>query len=187
MLPITAVTFMIAGVSLWMQRAVGRETRARSWLVSRGLALIVLAIGSSRSPSACWDGTPGSTRLLFHDTLARLPYQPIGRMATNSAVSFALAGAALFLLDGQTRFIRQIAHWFSTLGITIAGLALIGYLYGATALYKMDAAAAMAVSTACAFFALHVGILSARPGRRGRGGSCRAPGRGCWRAGCCSR
>jgi len=85
-------------------------------------------------------------------------------MATNSAVSFVFAGAALFLLDGQTRRIRQLAHWFSTLGITIAALVLIGYLYGATALYQMDAAAAMAVSTACAFFALHVGILSARPG-----------------------
>src|SRR6478752_2030539 len=102
--------------------------------------------------------------LLYRDRLVRIPYQPVGRMATNSAVSFALAGAALFLLDGQTRRVRQIAHWFSTLGITIAALALIGYLYGATALYQMDVSAAMAVSTACAFFALDVGILSARPG-----------------------
>ena len=163
MLPITATTFMIAGASLWIQRRPERNTGAR-WLVSRGLALAVLAIGLITLAERALGWNTAIDGLLFPGTLARLPYQPVGRMATNSAVSFALAGAALFLLDGQTRFIRQIAHWFSTLGITIAGLALIGYLYGATALYQMDAAAAMAVSTACAFFALHVGILSARPG-----------------------
>jgi signal transduction histidine kinase len=162
MLPITAATFVIAGVSLWMQRTYARET-GTLWLVSRGLALLVMTIGLVTLAERVWGWNVGIDTLLFHNTLARLPYQPIGRMATNSAVSFALAGAALFLLDGQTRVVRQIAHWFSTLGITIAALALIGYLYGATALYQMDAAAAMAVSTACAFFALHVGILSARP------------------------
>src|SRR6476660_5518566 len=146
MLPITAATFVVAAVSLGMQR-VSREEPGVLSLVARVFAV----------------NTPLDL-LLYRDRLVRIPYQPVGRMATNSAVSFALAGAALFLLDGQTRFIRQIAHWFSTLGITIAGLALIGYLYGATALYKMDAAAAMAVSTACAFLSLHVGILSARPG-----------------------
>jgi signal transduction histidine kinase len=162
MLPVTATTFVIAGASLWMQR-VPREEPGTLTVVSRGLALIVLAIGVITLVERVWGWNTPLDHVLFRDTLARMPYQPAGRMATNSAVSFALAGAALFLLDGQTRRIRQIAHWFSTLGITIATLALIGYLYGATSLYQMDAAAAMAVSTACAFFALDVGILSARP------------------------
>jgi signal transduction histidine kinase len=163
MLPITAATFVIAGASLWMQRVSGRET-GTLWVVSRGLALLVMTTGLITLGERMWGWNAGIDTLLFHDALAALPYQPVGRMATNSAVSFALAGAALFLLDGHTRTVRQIAHWFSTLGITIAALALIGYLYGATALYRMDASAAMAVSTACAFFTLHVGILSARPG-----------------------
>ncbi|HEX7942441.1 MAG TPA: ATP-binding protein [Gemmatimonadaceae bacterium] len=163
MLPITAATFVVAGVSLWMQRVSGRETGTLS-LVARVLAVLVLGVGLVTLAERAWGWDAAIDSLLFRDMLVRLPYQPVGRMATNSAVSFALAGAALFLLDGHTRRIRQIAHWFSTLGITIAAMALIGYLYGATALYQMDAAAAMAVSTACAFFALNVGILSARPG-----------------------
>jgi signal transduction histidine kinase len=162
MLPITAATFVIAGVSLWMQRVDTEEPSTLSFM-SRGLAVLVLAIGLITLAERMWGWDMGLDGLLFPATLARLPYQPVGRMATNSAVSFVFAGAALFLLDGQTRRIRRIAHWFSTLGITIAALALIGYLYGATALYQMDAAASMAVSTACAFFALDVGILSARP------------------------
>src|SRR6185369_369153 len=129
------MTFVVAGASLWMQR-VPRDEPGTVSVVARGLALVVLVTGLVTLAERMWGLDTALDELLFRDTLARLPYQPVGRMATNSAVSFALAGAALFLLDGQTRRIRQIAHWFSTLGITIAGLALIGYLYGATAFYK---------------------------------------------------
>ena len=162
MLPITAVTFMLASSSLWMQRVSARENGYQSY-VARGLALLVLAIGILTLSERVWAWDAGIDTLLFHDTLLALPYRPIGRMATNTAVAFALAGAALFLLDGQTRRVRLIAHWFSTLGIAIAAAALIGHLYGATPLYKLDATAAMAVSTACGVFTLSVGILSARP------------------------
>ena len=162
MLPVTAVTFMLASASLWMQRVGARETEYQAY-VARGLALLVLAIGSITLAERVWGWDAGIDTLFFHDTLVGLPYQPIGRMATNTAVTFVLAGAALFLLDGATRRVRLIAHWFSTLGIAIAALALIGHLYGATAFYQFDVTAAMAVSTACAFFTLSVGILSARP------------------------
>ena len=162
MLPITAVTFMTAAVSLWLQRLSGRDSGIR-WYAARGLALLVLAVGVTTLAERVWDWDAGIDQLFFGETLRALPYRPVGRMATNSAVTFALVGAALFLLDGQTRRIRQIAHWFSTLGIAIAMLALIGHLYGAAPLYRMDTSAAMAVSTACAFFALSVGILNARP------------------------
>ena len=162
MLPITAVTFMIAGTSLWLQRASGRDSGYR-WYIARGLALLVLAIGAVTLAERVFEWDAGIDQLFFRETLRGLRYRPIGRMATNTAVTFALVGAALFLLDGQTRRVRQTAHWFSTLGIAIAMLALIGHLYEATPLYKVDTAAAMAVPTACAFFTLSVGILSARP------------------------
>src|SRR5687768_10147453 len=45
MLPITAVTFVIAAASLWLQRASGRDS-GYWWYVARGLALLVLAIGA---------------------------------------------------------------------------------------------------------------------------------------------
>jgi len=161
MLPITAVTFSLAALSLWLQRVSSRESGYQT-LVARGLALLVLAIGIITLAERMWGWDVGIDTLFFHDALTRLS-RPIGRMATNTGVAFALLGASLFLLDGQTRRVRQIAHWFSTLGIAIAALALIGHLYGATALFKFDVTAAMAVSTACAFFTLSVGILSARP------------------------
>jgi signal transduction histidine kinase len=162
MLPITAVTFVIAAASLWLQRASGRDS-GYWWYVARGLALLVLAIGAVTLAERVFEWDAGIDQLFFRETLRTLPYRPIGRMATNTAVTFSLVGAALFLLDGQTRRVRQTAHWFSTLGIAIAMLALIGHLYDATPLFKVDTAAAMAAPTACAFFTLSVGILSARP------------------------
>jgi signal transduction histidine kinase len=105
----------------------------------------------------------GIDELLFSDALRGYPYLPYGRMATNSTVAFVLAGAALFLLDGQTERVRRVATLFATAGLAIAALALVGHLYGAHPLYSMDAAAGMAVATATAFFALHAGILCARP------------------------
>jgi signal transduction histidine kinase len=162
MLPISAVTFVIAAASLWLQRASGRDS-GYWWYVARGLALLVLAIGAVTLAERVFEWDAGIDQLFFRETLRTLPYRPIGRMATNTAVTFSLVGAALFLLDGQTRRVRQTAHWFSTLGIAIAMLALIGHLYDATPLFKVDTAAAMAAPTACAFFTLSVGILSARP------------------------
>src|SRR5215207_4508177 len=160
MLPLTAAAFVISGVSLWMQL---EHKRGTVWLIARSLALVVLAIGAITLIERItgWDGP--IDRLLFPDQLERLSYRPIGRMASNSAIGFSFAGAALFLLDGQTRLVRQIAHWFSTLGIAIAALAMIGYLYGVQALYQMDASAAMPVATALAPYALHAGILRPPP------------------------
>jgi signal transduction histidine kinase len=167
MLPNSAVTLVIGGLSLWMQRVSVRESGPR-WPVARGLALLVFAMGAVALGERIWSSNVGIDMLFFPDAVRRLPYRPLGRMATNSAVAFTLAGAALFLLDGHTRRVRQIAHWFATLGIAIAMLALIGYLYGVKVLYQLDAAAmkgtgGMAIPTALALFALHVGILSARP------------------------
>jgi signal transduction histidine kinase len=95
------------------------------------------------------------------------PYQPPGRMATNSTVCFSLAGAALLLIDVETRRGWRPAQILAALGLGIASLALIGHLYGARRMYTVDRAAGMAVPTALAFFALHAGILFARPTRGG--------------------
>jgi signal transduction histidine kinase len=163
MLPITALTFAVAAGSLWMQRRSIRDSGAQ-WLVARGLALLVFGVGAIMLGERLFAWDAGIDTLLFPDALRALPYRPIGMMATNSAICFTLAGAALFLLDGHTRRVRQTAHWFSTLGIGLAALALIGYLYGARRLYQLDGAAEMSLATALGFFVLNAGILGARPG-----------------------
>ena len=162
MLPIPAVGFIVAGSALLLQHRPSLATGAL-WKFSRGLALFVLVLGALTLYERVFDIGLGIDELLFPDALRRFPYRPFGRMATNSSIAFILAGAALFLLDGATDRVRRVAHIFGTIGLTIATLALVGHLYGAHALYSMDAYAGMATATALAFFALHAGILFARP------------------------
>ena len=162
MLPNTAVGLIAASVSLLLQYRPGLSTGAR-WTIARGLALFVLALGALTLYERVFGHGIGIDEMLFPDALRGFPYRPYGRMATNSTIAFVLAGAALFLLDGATERVRRLAHVFGTLGLAIATLALVGHLYGAHALYSIDAFAGMAISTALAFFALHAGILCARP------------------------
>jgi len=163
MLPNTAVGFVAGGTSLLMQHRLFPRSGLR-WRISRGLALLVLLLGALTLYERVLERGTGIDEIIFSDALRRFPYRPYGRMATNSTVSFILAGAALFLLDGATERVRRIAHLFGTIGITIATLALVGHLYGAHALYSMDAYAGMTTATALAFFTLYAGILCARPG-----------------------
>jgi len=93
MLPITAATFVIAAVSLGMQR-VSREEPGVLSLVARVLAVLVLAVGLITLAERVFGVNTPLDLLLYRDRLVRIPYQPVGRMATNSAVSFVFAGAA---------------------------------------------------------------------------------------------
>ena len=164
MLPNSAVGFVAAGVSLSLRlRPDPAHEHPWRWRVAIALAALVFALGVLTFAERVWGWDFGIDRLLFPELLARHPYRPLGRMATNSTVAFTLAGAALLSLDVVTRRGRRPAHWLATAGITVATIAIVGYLYDAAVLYRMDAAAGMAISTALAFFCIHLAILSARP------------------------
>ena len=162
MLPNTAVGFVAAAAALWLQRRPGVAGPRARW-TARVLAAAVLALGGLTFGERVFGWDFGIDRLLFPDLLRRHPYRPLGRMATNSTVAFTLAGAALLTIDVVTRRGRRPGQWLATLGLGIASLALVGYLYDTQVLYSFDSAAAMALATAIAFVAIHLGILFARP------------------------
>jgi signal transduction histidine kinase len=164
MLPNTSLAFVLAGTSLWLQQERKRNAEQRAALF---LGALTFAIGliTFLERLFLWDF--GIDRLLFLDLVSRHPYRPLGRMATNSAFAFTLAGAALLTLNRRTWRGRAPANWFASLGLITASLALVGHLYDAQAMYRFDTAAAMAISTTLGFLLLHVGILFARPSRSG--------------------
>jgi signal transduction histidine kinase len=161
MLPNSAVGFAVAGLSLWLRQS--EHPSPASLRVARAAAAFVLALGVLTFAERTIGWNFGIDMLLFPDAVRLQPYRPFGRMATNSTVCFALAGAALLLLDVETRRGWRPAQVLATLGLAIAGLALLGHLYGTRPLYAIDRAAGMAVPTAIGFFVLHAGILVARP------------------------
>jgi signal transduction histidine kinase len=159
MLPNTAVGALLGGTALWLRQP--KRDAGASRIAGYVLATVVLALGAVTFVERVTDWDAGIDLLLFPELVGRHPYRPPGRMATNSTVSFALAGAALLTLS--VRRVGRPTHWLSSAGLAIASLALVGHLYGAPIFYTLDSLAGMAIPTALAFFLLHLGILCARP------------------------
>jgi signal transduction histidine kinase len=165
MLPNTAVAFALGGTSLWLARSADTSPVARR--ASRTIAAIVLVLGAIWVTERLTGWNAGIDTILFGAKLERYPYRPLGLMATNSTVCIALAGAALLMLDVETRRRHRPSQILAIAGLAIATLGLVGHMYGAPALYQqpIDRAAGMAVITAITIATLNVGILFARADR----------------------
>lgn len=89
-----------------------------------------------------------------------------GRMGSPSAVSWVMVGAAMVVVAmGARRFrARGIAGVFVTLTIAISWLSLIGYLFGASALYSIPQATAIALQTSTFVMASALGLTLSMPG-----------------------
>jgi len=85
------------------------------------------------------------------------------RMAPNTALCFLLAGAAVLVLDVETRRGRRPAQFLALATGAIALQALLGYVYGALFLIAAASFIPMAFNTAAAFLLFSAGVLAARP------------------------
>jgi PAS domain S-box-containing protein len=152
--PATAACFILAGTSLCLAE------RRRWRRVAIACAAVVVSVGLLKLVTFFGGWNVGVDRWLFRSQLGT------NVMAPNTAFNFVLAGTALLLLD-VTLFRRVRPTPFLTLlAMAVALLALIGYLYNVTALYKpTHRYIAMALNTAMGFLALSLGILCARPER----------------------
>jgi len=158
--PITALSFVAAGLALWLLRTQGAAGRAK--LAGRTLAALVVVL-----PILClsrlylpWD--LGLDRLVFSAQVAVASGGHPNRMAPNTGLNFFLVGLALLLLDRRTKM-----GWRPSEGLAIAAgvsalVAVFGYAYESRLLYGVGAFIPMAINTAVGFVLLSVGVLCAR-------------------------
>lgn len=152
MVPVTAVTFIVAGCSLLLlstptgarwRRVLGR---AGALAVTAGAAAVIVAYIAgvdAQSPAGFW--------------WAALP-------SPHSAIADLALGAALALLDVELGGVRPseiLALCASLIGL----LALAGHAFGVAALHSMSAFTGVAPHTALALVLLAAGVFLARPGR----------------------
>ena len=164
--PVSAVGFVLAGVSAWLLQEERAGRRARR--IARACALVVAVVGLLKLLQMLIGWEFGIDQLLFAKKLeaeAASTGFP-NRMAPNTALNFFLLGGALFFLDSRTRRRRWPAQYLALAVVGISVPALVGYLYGVTYLYGVASYIPMALHTALTFVVLSVGLLSARP-RRG--------------------
>jgi PAS domain S-box-containing protein len=157
----TALAFMLAGAALW---CLGGETERRPvrYRLGQVCALLALLAGllTLCEYATGWD--LGIDQWLFQEPAAAVETLHPGRMAPATALNFVLLGAALLLLDAEVRRQRP-AQWLALVALAVALLAVLGYLFGVQALYRMAAYTSVALHTAVLFLILGLGVLLARP------------------------
>jgi signal transduction histidine kinase/CheY-like chemotaxis protein/HPt (histidine-containing phosphotransfer) domain-containing protein len=167
--PLTALAFILAGVSLWQLAGPRRAEAGTCRIAWTCGALLVLAASLKLNGylfnqffperQAAWD--LGIDRLLFAEKLDSA--DPPNRMAPNTAVNFLLVGLALLFLDMGTRLHRRPAQLAALAALLISSVAIVGYAYTAMFLYSLGPCIPMALNTAMAFALVSLGILCARP------------------------
>ena len=164
MVPNTAMAFMLAGLSLGLKRTESAGTVTRR--TAKAFAVIVVLIGAFTLCEYLLDWEPGIDRLLFGETLSKLPTPIPGRPAFLTALNFLFLGLALLLLDLKSRYHSRPVELLTATAILISLLALIGYACNVPFFYTWTSLfpnTGMALHTSMAFTLLGAGILCVRP------------------------
>jgi signal transduction histidine kinase len=139
--PLTAVTFMLVASALWLETGSLEGHRRMRWL-ARAAASLVLLVG-----------------------LVTVVGSSANVIAADTGLCLALLGAALLLLDWESRPRLWPAQFMALISAAISLTSLLGHAYGAEAQDNLARYNPMALPTAATCLVLSVGTLWARPGR----------------------
>jgi diguanylate cyclase (GGDEF)-like protein/PAS domain S-box-containing protein len=159
----TAMAFVIAGLALWLLLKEPATQLERH--IVRVCALVVALLGLLTLCEYSFGWQLGIDQWLFKDFGGGASNLTPGRMSPTTAMNFLLLGTAFLLLERGTPLGDRLAHSLGSVVILFSGLALLGYLYGATTLYGIGAYNQIAVHTALIFIIATAGLLCVHPDR----------------------
>jgi PAS domain S-box-containing protein len=161
MVPLTAASFVAAGVSLWLLRH-SSATGARPW-IGRALGLLVAALATAIAVEYLVDLDLGLDLLLFADALPSR--EAAGRPAPHTTAALLLCGLALAFIDADRRGGYRPAFLFGSASAAVALAALLAYAYGVGYVRAVSTSTGMALHTAVGVLVLATGTALARPER----------------------
>ena len=156
-----ALGLAFSGTSLWL--LLPGESRTRRGHIARFLALVVVVIGAATLLEYLFGLNLRIDQLLFNEPTGTVATYSPGRMAPTTTTAFLAIGLALLLLGWKTRRGHRPAQVLSLWAAPVAMLAISGYIYHATALYRLLRYTQVAPHTAIALFLLSCAIFFARP------------------------
>ena len=155
----TAIGFVAAATSLLSYRpAPSRPPWRRR--VARALAIFVVVLGGLNLLEDTFGLDLGIDQLVVHDPGAVIGP---GRMAPGTALNFIFFGLSMLALRASRPQIASVANWLVGVPFFLSTLAILGYAYGVSSLYKVGPFTSMALHTALAFFVLSLSLLAANP------------------------
>jgi diguanylate cyclase (GGDEF)-like protein len=161
--PVTAVCFLLTGLSLRFTVLPGSEPRRR-W--ARGLAAAVLLTGLLKLGEVFGLLSFGIDHLLFFSKIGGYVEPITGKpnhMAPNTALNFVLVGSALLALGSKVPARQRVAQVFMSVALIVTLIPVVGYSYGTSEFYGVGAYIPMALHTAFTFLVLLTGLFAVRP------------------------
>jgi signal transduction histidine kinase/ActR/RegA family two-component response regulator len=155
----TAIGITAVGVALLISAVFRRSL----WLV-RTLGFLAGVLGTLTLSEHLTGYDFGIDTLLFDEPAGVAGTAAPGRMGPPAAASLMALGAALVVLKASGR-IRVLTVALPIAVIAIATLSMIGFLYGAQAMYSIPRLTGIAVQTATMFLALGAGTLALQADR----------------------
>lgn len=159
MIPLTALSFALAGGSLTM--AVRPNRTATTEAIQQTLAALVATIAVLSFYEYFQGGTSEFDLLLFGDRLRGGSVSAPGRISINTAACLLLFALALLSIPHDRRRHDFRAQMFATPALFIALVAILGYVFDVRGMYTLSQSSGMALTTAIAHLILGVGILFA--------------------------
>jgi PAS domain S-box-containing protein len=159
MRPNSALTYILAGLALWILQEEREGTasgqRLRKW--GKALALVVIASGALTFSEYVFGPSLGIDQLLFRDTEVPVPGLFPGRMTPTGALSFVFFGSGLLLLDWKKRRGSQPAEFLAFAVILDGMFGVLDYV-----LHPGVSLTGIAVNSALLSWVLGGGLLTAR-------------------------
>lgn len=158
MKPLTALSFLLAGVALWALRT----EEGPNWLKWLGhlCAGVITVLGGAILLEYFFNIALGIDRWLFSQAVLEDGGLYPGRPSPTTAFSVFLLGWALLMLDKRPNWLATL---LALIVLFICGLAIVGYAYGVEDLYQIQPYSSMALHTALVFILGVFGCLFARP------------------------
>lgn len=166
MKPVTALCFILCGLSLWRQaRSLIEPTTAPgiNRIITVLPASLATLIGLVSICQYLFAGDFGMDLLLFSDKVRADGAPHPGRMSLATACCFLLIAGALVISAWKSHGFRYVPDILVLPAIFISLLAVSGYVFGASSLYRIGPFSSMALGTALLAALLGVGTLAARP------------------------
>jgi signal transduction histidine kinase len=159
MLPLTAVCFVLSGVSLMM--AVRLHRSGTSEAVQQSLAALVATICVLTLYEYLRGGQSPFDVLLFSGRLRQVTVDPRGRIPINTAGALLFFALALLSIPHDQRKQDLRAQMFAAPGLLISLIAILGYVFGVKGAYEISQSSGMALATASALLILGIGTVVA--------------------------
>ncbi len=161
MVPNTALAFVLAGIALRLRGASWAYAKVAGW----ACALVVAALGCLTIGEYLSGADLYVDRLLAWIVVKDGGAVLTGRMSPHTSFNFVIVGCALLLADVETRSGVRAAQLLALASASVSLVALVGYVYGVTALYGISPQTGMALHTATAFILISGGVMLIHPDR----------------------